>query len=122
MRYNVNEINFIDATFRDSHQSLWAEGMTTAMILPVASRMDRIGFKAIEAAGSGHFVKVVRELREDPWERLRLISKKITETPLIMMMFHSITLFHLSPLSVLKLWLERTAANGIKRVQVIDAS
>jgi oxaloacetate decarboxylase (Na+ extruding) subunit alpha len=38
------------------------------------------------------------------------------------MMFHSITLFHLSPLSLLKLWLERIAANGIRRVQVMDAS
>lgn len=48
-------------------------------------------------------MKVVRKLREDPWESVRLIAKRIIGTPLIMMMFHSITLFHPSPLSALKL-------------------
>jgi len=114
------EVNFIDTTFRDGHQSLWAEGMTTGMMLPVASQMDRIGFKSMEIIAASHFLKCVRELREDPWERIRLLSKRITKTPLTLMMHYSIAAFDLTPFSILKLWMERLAANGIRRVQLMD--
>ncbi len=43
-----NEIRFVDTTLRDGHLSLWASGMTTAMVLPVAERLGRAGFEAIE--------------------------------------------------------------------------
>ena len=117
----MKEIYFVDTTFRDGHASLWAEGMTTGMMLPVASQMDQVGFKAMEIIATSHFLKCVRELREDPWERIRLLSKKITKTPLTLMMHHSITAFDLSPYSILKLWMERIATNGIKRVQLMDS-
>ena len=116
----MKEINFIDTTFRDGHQSLWAEGMTTGMMLPVASQMDRIGFKAMELIGASHFFKCVRDLREDPWERIRLISKRITKTPLTLMSYYGISGFDLTPFSILKIYMERMAANGIRRVQLMD--
>jgi oxaloacetate decarboxylase alpha subunit len=116
----MKKVNFIDTTFRDGHQSLWAEGMTTGMMLPVASQMDRIGFKSMEIIAASHFLKCVRELREDPWERIRLLSKHITKTPLTLMMHYSIAAFDLTPLSILKLWMERLATNGIRRVQLMD--
>jgi len=118
----MKEVYFVDTTFRDGHASLWAEGMTTGMMLPVASQMDEIGFKSMELIATSHFLKCVRELREDPWERIRLVSKKIKKTPLALMMLHSITAFDLSPFSVIKLWMERIAANGIRRVQLMDSS
>jgi len=116
----MNQVHFIDTTFRDGQQSLWAEGMTTGMMLPVASQMDRIGFESMEVTAASHFLKCVRELREDPWERIRLLSKKITKTPLTLMMHYSIAAFDLTPFSILKLWMERLAANGIRRVQLMD--
>jgi len=118
----MNEISFVDTTFRDGHASLWAEGMTTGMMLPVASQMDRIGFKSMELMATSHFLKCIRELREDPWERIRLVSKEVARTPLTVMMQHSIRTFDFTPYSVLKLWMERIAANGIKRVQIMNAS
>jgi oxaloacetate decarboxylase alpha subunit len=118
----MEEIRFVDTTFRDGHASLWAEGMTTGMMLPVAAQMDRVGFTSIELMGTSHFLKCVRELREDPWERIRLVSREITRTPLTLMMQHSIRTFDFTPFSVMKLWMERIAANGIKRVQVMNAS
>lgn len=118
----MKEVNFVDTTFRDAHASLWAEGMTTGMMLPVADQMDKIGFTSMEVIATSHFLKCVRELREDPWERIRLLSKKITNTPLGLMMHYSITAFDLTPFSVLKLWMERIAANGIRRVQLMDAA
>ncbi len=118
----MKEVNFIDTTFRDGHQSLWAEGMTTAMMLPVASQMDRIGFKAMEVIGASHFKKCVRELREDPWERIRLLSKRITKTPLTLMTYYGISGFDLTPFSILKVYMERMVANGIRRIQLMDAA
>jgi len=118
----MSEVCFVDTTFRDGHASLWAEGMTTGMMLPVASQMDQIGFDSMEVIATSHFLKCVRELRDDPWERIRLLSKRITKTPLTLMMHHSISGFDLSPISVIKLWMERIAANGIKRVQLMDSS
>ena len=73
----MNEVNFVDTTLRDGQSSLWAYGMRTDMILPVAATMDRAGFEAIEIIASAPFKKCVRELREDPWERLRLVRQRI---------------------------------------------
>ena len=75
-------IRFVDTTIRDGHQSLWAENMTTGMMLPVAEAMDRAGFDAIELISSSHLKKCVRELKEDPWARVKLVSERITRTPL----------------------------------------
>ena len=75
-------IKFVDTTIRDGHQSLWAENMTTGMMLPVAEALDRAGFDAIELISSSHLKKCVRELKEDPWARVKLMSKRITHTPL----------------------------------------
>jgi len=118
----MDQIRFVDTTFRDGHASLWAEGMTTGMMLPVAERMDQAGFKTMELIATSHFKKCVRELRDDPWERIRLISKKVTRTPLAIMMGHNITAFDLTPFSLLKLFMERIAAAGIKQVQLMDAA
>jgi len=118
----MNEFNFVDTTFRDAHQSLWAEAMTTGMMLPVASQMDRAGFISMDFIATSHFKKCVRELHEDPWERIRLIAKRITKTPLSLMMHNSITTFGLTPMSIIKLWMERIAANGIRRVQLMEPS
>ena len=60
------EVNFVDTTLRDGQSSLWAYGMRTDMILPVAATMDRAGFEAIEIIASASFKKCVRELREIP--------------------------------------------------------
>ena len=56
--------------------------VTTGMMLPVAERMDQAGFDAIELISSSHLKKCVRELKEDPWARVRLMSQRITRTPL----------------------------------------
>ncbi len=118
----MDRIDFVDTTFRDGHASLWAEGMTTGMMLPVAEKMDAAGFKSMEIIATSHFKKCVRELREDPWERIRLISKKVTRTPLVLMMGHNITAFDLTPLSLLRLFMERIAAAGITQVELMDAA
>jgi oxaloacetate decarboxylase (Na+ extruding) subunit alpha len=39
-------VRFVDTTIRDGHQSLWAENMTTGMMLPIAKNLDDAGSKA----------------------------------------------------------------------------
>ena len=42
----MDTIRFVDTTIRDGHQSLWAENMTTGMMLPIAKNLDDAGLKA----------------------------------------------------------------------------
>ena len=71
------KVKFVDTTLRDGHQCLWATRMTTAMMRPIMERMDRVGFEALEIMGAVHFDACVRYLKDDPWERLRLLRKHV---------------------------------------------
>ena len=69
----MTEVRFVDTTLRDGQQSLWAYNMRTGMMVPVADQIDDAGFEAVELGGPVEMPKCVKELREDPWERYRLI-------------------------------------------------
>jgi len=115
-------INFIDTTLRDGHQSLWATRMKTAHMLPVAPLIDQAGFKSVELMGAVHFDACLRYLREDPWERIRLLNAALPHTPLgALIRSKSLTSFNIVPDSVISLWVKRCAANGIKRLMIFDA-
>ena len=79
----VGDVRLIDVTLRDAHQCLWATRMTTAMMRPMSSALDNAGFEAIDLVGGAVFDVCVRYLREDPWERMRILSEWIPKTPLI---------------------------------------
>jgi len=78
----TTDVRFVDTTLRDGQQSLWAYGMRTGMMIPVTEPMDEAGFEAIELGGPVELPKCVRELRENPWERYRLIIPKFRKTAL----------------------------------------
>jgi oxaloacetate decarboxylase alpha subunit len=78
----MSEIRFIDTTLRDGQQSLWALGMKTAAMLPIASQMDRIGFESMEFFVSIMIKKYVREHKENPWVWLREGVKRFRRTRL----------------------------------------
>jgi oxaloacetate decarboxylase alpha subunit len=99
----VETIYFVDTTIRDGHQSLWAENMTTGMMLPIAKHLDRAGFEGIELISGSHLKKTVRELKEDPWERVRLVAKEIAHPP-----------------CMYRLFIERMFANGIREARISD--
>lgn len=115
----MDEIKFVDTTLRDGQMSLWASGMKTEMILPVASQMDEVGFSAIELLATAFFKKCVCELRDDPWERIRLVAENITKTPLRMITGLRSGFQNWSP-STWALLLERLAAHGIREVRLTD--
>ncbi len=115
-------IKLVDVTLRDAHQCLWATRMTTAMMADIAPRLDRAGFEAIDLAGGAVFDVCVRYLREDPWERMRILSSWVTRTPLIVMTRgQSLFTFEFFPDDVVELTAERIFANGIRYHTPYDA-
>ena len=121
MEYH-NSVFFVDTTLRDGQLSLWASNMTTAMMLPVAERFDRAGFEAIEVMSSAFYKKAVRDLKDDPWERVRLLARCIKKTPLRSIRSRSMLAFQLTAPAIADLWLERLAANGIAELRTSDPS
>ena len=120
--HRSRDIFFVDTTLRDGQLSLWASNMRTAMMLPVAERLDRAGFEAIEVMSSAFYKKCVRDLKDDPWERIRLLAQRIKRTPLRTIRSRSMLAFQTSPPAVTDLWLERLAANGISELRTSDPS
>jgi len=96
--------------------------MRTDHITPIAEVMDRVGYKAIATVGSQAFTVQVRTLQEDPWERIRLLSRLITKTPIRgSYVIFALSSFDLStPRDIIALWIKRSVANGIKSFWVCD--
>ena len=118
----MRNIRLIDVTLRDAHQCLWATRMTTAMMKDIAPRLDRAGFEAIDLVGGAVFDVMVRYLREDPWERMRILNSWITETPLIIhTRGQSLFTFEFFADDVVTLAAERFAANGMRYHTPYDA-
>jgi oxaloacetate decarboxylase alpha subunit len=115
-------IQLVDVTLRDAHQCLWATRMTTAMMAELAPRLDRAGFEAIDLVGGAVFDVCVRYLREDPWERMRIVSGWVKETPLIVMTRgQSLFTFEFFADDIVELTAERIFANGIRYHTPYDA-
>jgi oxaloacetate decarboxylase (Na+ extruding) subunit alpha len=95
--------------------------MTTAHMLPVAETMDRIGFQRIEAIAAIQFDVCVRFLKEDPWQRVRLLRERIRHTPLSSFLrSKNLVSFDFVPDDIVALWVERLVANGIREVGSFD--
>ena len=115
-------LDFVDVTLRDAHQCLWATRMPTAMMLPIVGRMDGIGFKVIDLMAAVTFDVCVRYLREDPWERIRLVRRAVERTPLNgWVRSKSLVSFNLVSDDVVDLWVRTLARNGIRRLTFFDA-
>jgi oxaloacetate decarboxylase alpha subunit len=116
------EVFFVDTTLRDGQLSLWASNMRTSMMLPIAERLDDAGFEAIEVMSSAFYKKCVRDLKDDPWERIRQLARRIKKTPLRTIRSRSMLAFQITPSTVADLWLARLAANGISELRTSDPS
>lgn len=117
----MREIPVVDTTLRDAHQCLWATRMTTAHMLPVAEKMDNIGYQRIDLAGTIQFDVCIRFLKENPWERMRLMRQRITKTPLSSFTrSKNLVSFDTVPDDVVGLWVERLVANGFREIGSFD--
>ena len=121
MKNTKRSISVVDTTLRDAHQCLWATRMTTAHMLPIADKMDNIGFERLDIAGTIQFDVCVRFLKENPWERLRLMREKLQKTPMSSFTrSKSIMSFDFVPDDIVELWVERLVANGCREIATFD--
>jgi len=79
-------LKIMDTTLRDGHQSLLATRMKTEDMIPLAERIDEVGYWACEVWGGATFDTMHRFLHEDPWERPRTLKKYIKRTPFAMLL------------------------------------
>ena len=95
--------------------------MTTAHMLPVADLMDNIGFQRIDLAAAIQFDVCVRFLKENPWERVRLMRERITRTPLSSFTrSKNLVSFDVLSDDIVALWVERLVASGFREVGSFD--
>ncbi len=114
-------VRFIDTTFRDGAQSLWAGAMRSGMIEVVAGAMDRAGFEAIEVpVGGNRLKKSLRDLKENPWDLARMVARKMPNTVKTMMAGAFIVPFEAPPpRSIVELYHALLVEMGaLNRVQV----
>ncbi|MEM3731007.1 MAG: oxaloacetate decarboxylase subunit alpha [Candidatus Bathyarchaeia archaeon] len=115
-------IKITDTTFRDAHQSLMATRMRTDSMVPIAEKMDKVGFFSLEVWGGATFDVCIRYLGEDPWERVRTLKRYIKRTPLQMLLRgQNIVGYHNYPDDVVIKFVEKAAENGIDIFRVFDA-
>ena len=117
-------VEFVDTSTRDGNQSLWsATGLTTPDVLAIAPTLDRVGYHALDFTSSTHMAVSVRFHHEDPWERIRLVSAAMPETPLGMittgMRFIS---WVPADEEVMRLSFRLVVRNGIRRFQIAEPS
>ncbi|MFH0730397.1 MAG: pyruvate carboxylase subunit B [Pseudomonadota bacterium] len=118
----MNKIKFVDQTIRLAQQSLWGFMMRTDHIAPIAEVMDRVGYKAIGSVGGNGCVVQMRNLNENPWERIRLLSKSFKKTTLrgSYQIWGLADFDRTTPRDIITLWIKRCIANGIQSFWVCD--
>jgi pyruvate/oxaloacetate carboxyltransferase len=117
-----NPIKIQDNTFRDGHQSLFATRMRTEDMLPIAEKMDSVGFWAMEVWGGATFDTMHRFLGEDPFERIRTLKKHITKTPFSMLLRgQNLVGYRNYADDVARLFVDKTCEAGMDVFRVFDA-
>lgn len=115
-------LRITDTTLRDAHQSLWATRMRTEDIIKIIDVVDRIGYYSIEMWGGATFDVCLRFLRENPWERLRLIKSHAKNTPLQMLLRgQNLVGYRNYADDVVDRFVALACANGVDIFRVFDA-
>ena len=115
-------LGITDVVLRDAHQSLLATRMRVEDMLPIAGKLDQVGFWSIESWGGATFDACIRYLGEDPWERMRKLKAAMPNTPQ-QMLFRGQNILgyrHYAD-DVVGKFVERAAANGVDVFRIFDA-
>ena len=122
MSVNKKPLGITDVVLRDAHQSLVATRMRIDDMLPIAEKLDQVGFWSLESWGGATFDSCIRYLGEDPWERIRHFKEAMPNTPQ-QMLFRGQNILgyrHYADDLVDK-FVERAAVNGVDVFRVFDA-
>jgi pyruvate carboxylase subunit B len=116
-------VKVTDLTPRDGQQCKLATRVTTDDLLPLCAALDNCGFHAVEVWGGATFDVCMRYLKEDPWERLRLIKQVMPNTKLQMLLRgqHILAYRPYTDRIVCK-FVERAIANGMNVFRIFEAT
>lgn len=115
-------LGITDVVLRDAHQSLFATRLRLDDMLPIAEKLDQVGFWSLESWGGATFDACIRYLGEDPWERIRALKKAMPNTPQ-QMLFRGQNILgyrHYAD-DLVEKFVERAAINGVDVFRVFDA-
>jgi len=116
------KIEFTDVTLRDAHQSLFATRMKTKDMVEIAPVIDKAGFWSVEMWGGATFDVCLRFLREDPWERLKILRKLMPNSRLQMLLRgQNLVGYRHYPDDVVRAFVRKAAENGIDVFRIFDA-
>jgi pyruvate/oxaloacetate carboxyltransferase len=117
-----NPLKIQDNTFRDGHQSLLATRMRTEDMIPIAERMDEVGFWAMEVWGGATFDTMHRFLAEDPFDRIRALKRYIKKTPFSMLLRgQNLVGYRNYADDVARLFVDKVCEAGMDVFRVFDA-
>ncbi len=118
----MSKVRLTETVFRDAHQSLLATRMRTRDMLPIAEKLDEVGFFSMEVWGGATFDSCIRYLNEDPWERLRALKLAMPNTPMQMLLRgQNLVGYRHYADDVVEKFVERAAKNGVDIFRIFDA-
>jgi oxaloacetate decarboxylase alpha subunit len=116
------EIRITDTTLRDAHQSLWATRMRSEDIMKIIDTIDAAGYYSLEVWGGATFDVCLRFLRENPWERLRMIKSRAKKTPLQMLLRgQNLVGYKNFPDDLVDRFVAWAVENGVEIFRIFDA-
>lgn len=122
MTESFRSLGITDVVLRDAHQSLFATRMRLADMLPIAEKLDQVGYWSIESWGGATFDACIRYLGEDPWERIRELKAAMPNTPQQMLLRGQNLLgYRHYADDVVRKFVERAAINGVDVFRIFDA-
>ena len=118
----ANPLKITDVVLRDAHQSLFATRLRIDDMLPIAEKLDKVGYWSLETWGGATFDACIRYLGEDPWERLRLLKEAMPNTQQQMLLRGQNLLgYRHYADDVVQRFVERAAKNGMDVFRIFDA-
>ena len=118
----LKNVGLTEVVLRDGNQSLLSTRLKLEDLIPIASKLDDVGYSSIESWGGAIFDSCVRYLNEDPWERLRELKKAMPKTKQQMLLRgqNLVGYKHYSDEIVFK-FIEKSSENGIDIFRIFDA-
>ena len=111
-----------EVVLRDAHQSLFATRMRIDDMLPIAEKLDKVGYWSLETWGGATFDSCIRYLGEDPWDRIRALKAAMPNTPQQMLLRGQNLLgYRHYADDVVQKFVERAHTNGVDVFRVFDA-
>jgi oxaloacetate decarboxylase alpha subunit len=119
---SANPLQICDTILRDAHQSLLATRMSTGAMLPIAAKLDQVGYWSLEMWGGATFDSAMRFLKENPWERIRVLREKMPKTRFQMLLRgQNILGYRHYPDDIVEKFVEHSVKNGIDVFRIFDA-